>query len=88
MKKIPSINFIRDISYLTYFRQANDVGTQFQESGLEPERPAVKCYGLARRTRTETIQAPYLFNVKTGQASPVPSFLFSAENWVISKMEK
>ncbi|GFR76408.1 hypothetical protein ElyMa_000482000 [Elysia marginata] len=70
-------------------RQANDVGRgrHLQEQGMEAERSNVRCFGLARRTRTQTIQSPYLYNVKTSQSAPVPSFLFSAENWVISKME-
>ncbi|RUS92159.1 hypothetical protein EGW08_000012 [Elysia chlorotica] len=68
-------------------RQASDAGRQFQESGLEGERPDARCYGLARRTRTQTIQRPHLYNVRTGQTAPVPAFLFSADNSVITKME-
>ncbi|KAK3798029.1 hypothetical protein RRG08_034590 [Elysia crispata] len=67
--------------------QASDVGRQFQGSAIEAERSNVRCFGLARRTRTQTIQKPHLYNVRTGQTAPVPAFLFSAENWVINKME-
>lgn len=66
---------------------AGDMGRQYQEAGLGIDRSDVRCFGLSRRTRTQTIQRPYLYNVKTGQSAPVPSFLFSAENWVIQQME-